>query len=121
MTSAGAKSGSKMQDMPTAAASGGGRFSSDYQPEIFKEPGRRFGSHIQTKCPHCRAPAKVRSSKELTPLFKELRLQCTDLECGHTFVASLTIDRTIAPSARPNPSIRLPIGHPRPTTPANDD
>ena len=43
------------------------------------------------------------------------------LECGHTFVASLTIDRTIVQSAKPNPRVRLPIGQPRPTHPANDD
>ena len=120
MTSTGAKSGSSMQDTATTAASSSGRFSSSHQPDAFKEPGRRFGGHIRTKCPHCRAQAKVRSSKVITPLYKELRFQCSDMECGHTFVASLTIDRTIVASARPNPTIRLPVGNPRPTTPAND-
>lgn len=67
----------------------------------------------------------MRSSKTLTPLYRELRFQCTNVEgddpCGHTFIASFEITRTIVPSARPNPRIRLPQGMPRPTTPANDD
>lgn len=53
---------------------------------------------------------KVRDSEQLTPLCREIRYQCTELECSGSYVADLTITRMIAPSNRPNPRIKLPIG-----------
>lgn len=103
------------------AVPGSARFSAVHQPAAFAKPRSRHGGTLRTNCPHCLAVAHVRSSKQLTPVFKELRFQCSDIDCGHTFVASLTIDRTIVQSAKPNPRIRLPIGQPRPSKPANDD
>ena len=97
------------------------RFSATNQPAAFAKPRSRHGGTLRTVCPHCQTLAKVRSSKQLTPLFKELRFQCQDLECGHTFVASLNIDRTIVPSLKPNPRIKLKVGLPRVVEPANDD
>lgn len=61
-------------------------------------------------CPHCRSRAIVRDSEQLTPLVRELRLACTNYDCGHRFVASLEIFRSVAPSACPDPSIHLPVG-----------
>jgi hypothetical protein len=58
---------------------------------------------------------------------RELRVVCANLECGHTFVAQLTIIRTVRPSVRPNPSVHLPQGgwsvpaNDREPRPANDD
>jgi hypothetical protein len=98
-----------------------GRFSAAHQPEVFKKPRSRHGGTLRTRCPHCQQLANVRSSKELTPTYKELRFQCSNTDCGHTFVASFTIERTIVPSACPNPRIKLKMGQPRPTKPANDD
>lgn len=79
-------------------------------------------------CPHCAAKAIVRDSTEITPMVRELRLSCTDADCDHTFVAQLSVIRTIRPSAKPKADVRLPLGawskkpanddHP---TPANDD
>lgn len=98
-----------------------GRFSAANQPEAFSKPGSRHGGTMKLLCPHCQSTAKVRSSKALTPLYRELRLQCTDIDCGGTYVASVTIDRMIVPSQKPNPRVRLKIGQPRPTTPANEN
>ncbi len=70
-------------------------------------------------CPHCGARSIVRSSEQVTPIVRELRMACDNLECGHTFVAQLTVIRTVRPSARPNPQIYLPTGDWTP--PANDD
>lgn len=71
------------------------------------------GSTIKQVCPHCGSIAKARTSRAVTPLFRELRFQCTNVDgdeaCGHTFVCSLVIERTIVPSARPNPRINLSI------------
>lgn len=62
----------------------------------------------------------VRSSEQITPLVKELRYQCSNLNCGHTFVASLSIERSIVPSAMPNSRIKLPVSPFSPHKPAND-
>lgn len=112
-------SGSTMHSQQAEATST--RFSAANQPAAFAKPRSRHGGTLRTVCPHCQTLAKVRSSKQLTPLFKELRFQCQDLDCGHTFVASLNIDRTIVPSQKPNPRIKLKVGQPRTTLPANDD
>lgn len=79
-------------------------------------------------CPHCNARSIVRSSEQITDLVRELRVNCDNDECGHTFVVQLSIIRTIRESATPNPSVHLPFGgwYPRPANddrplPANDD
>lgn len=76
-------------------------------------------------CPHCGARALVRTSEAVTDLVRDVRLRCTNDDCGHIFVAQLSIVRTIVPSIRPNPAVLLPIANPnlvalRPK-PANDD
>lgn len=100
------------------------RFSSVHQP-AFGRDRPRHGGTLRTVCPHCGSLAKVRSSKALTPLYKELRFQCSNVDgdeaCGGSFIASFEITRMIVQSARPNPRIRIPVGLPRPATPANDD
>lgn len=77
----------------------------------------RNGGVTRQVCPHCGATAVARTTRAITPLFRELRYQCTNIDgddpCGHTFVASLVIERTIVPSARPNPKINLPLAAPR--------
>lgn len=98
-----------------------GRFSAANQPEAFSKPRSRHGGTMKILCPHCQSMATVRSSKSLTPLYRELRLQCSDVDCGGTYVASVTIDRMIVPSQKPNPRVRLKVGQPRPNKPANDD
>lgn len=56
-------------------------------------------------CPHCKSTAIIRTSKDMTALTRELRLQCSNVECGHTFVAIVETVRTISPSATPDPLI----------------
>jgi hypothetical protein len=73
-------------------------------------------------CPHCHARSIVRDSQEVTDLVRELRMVCSDDDCGHTFVAQLSVIRTIRPAAKPNPAVRVPFGEWRSKpTPANDD
>jgi hypothetical protein len=49
---------------------------------------------------------------------------CTNLACGHTFVAQFAVVRTLSPSAAPRSDVHLPIA-PRPffgkPAAANDD
>lgn len=39
----------------------------------------------------------------------EIRFSCTDIECGHTFVATLTAVRTLKASTKPNANVHLPL------------
>ena len=80
------------------------------------------GHRLSIACPHCRSRARVRTSREETPLVRNASLQCTNVECGHTFAAQLQITHTIAPSRLPNPAIILPVAPPRQRSmPANDN
>lgn len=73
-------------------------------------------------CPHCHGRAIARTSEALTDLVRELRYQCQNAECDHSFVVSMAIIRTVRPSLRPNPNVYLPMSPQRPTPrPANDD
>jgi hypothetical protein len=63
------------------------------------EPG------MKTKCPHCGSLSFIRSSKQLGKLVKEATCQCTNLVCGHTFIVSVEVVRTISPAAFPDPLV----------------
>lgn len=63
------------------------------------EPG------MKTKCPHCDSLAFIRSSKQLGKLVKEASCQCSNLVCGHTFIVSVEVVRTISPAAFPDPLV----------------
>ena len=127
MNIAGAKSGTE-QTMDACAPAADTRFGG---PQANRS--HRGGGAIRMHCPHCDHLSKARSSEPLTPLCREIRYQCMNVNgddpCGHTFVAVIEIRRTIVPSARPNPRINLPISPRRaPMTPrgptslaANDD
>ncbi len=40
---------------------------------------------------------------------REITYQCTDPECGHTYIAGLEVLRTLSPSARPKRGINIPF------------
>lgn len=63
-------------------------------------------------CPHCGERAIARSSEPETLISRLLRYRCENDFCGHTFVAQLIILRTVVPSTRPNPEVRLPLCNP---------
>ena len=60
-------------------------------------------------CPHCESKAVARSSQQMSATLREITYQCTDVYCGHTYVANLEIVRTLSPSAKPNAAIDLPV------------
>jgi hypothetical protein len=60
-------------------------------------------------CPHCEARLVIRSSEQVTPTYRGLRVLCDNDDCGWSGCADLTITRTIRPSACPNPRIHLPM------------
>ncbi len=67
------------------------------------------------RCPHCGQPARIASSSQLSALVRESYYDCTDVvDCGHRFVATTSIDRTIVPSLQPRHGVNLPIVERRP-------
>ncbi|WJV52962.1 ogr/Delta-like zinc finger family protein [Pectobacteriaceae bacterium CE90] len=47
------------------------------------------------KCPLCGSAAHTRSSYEVTSTTKERYNQCTNINCGHTFISHETYVRAI--------------------------
>lgn len=76
-------------------------------------------------CPHCDAKSIVRTSTDVTKMVREIRLECTNGDCGHSFVGQLSVIRTIRPSRIPREGIHLPFANPNlvgpDAKPANDD
>lgn len=50
---------------------------------------------------------------------REASVQCEDVECAHTWVSIIYAARTIAPSMRPNPKVRIPLSPRSPAAPAD--
>lgn len=61
------------------------------------------------QCPHCNAPATIRTSEWVNETVKDLYLICLNTDCGHTWKAQLAAVFTLSPSAIPNPQINLPM------------
>ncbi|HHY8418173.1 TPA: ogr/Delta-like zinc finger family protein, partial [Escherichia coli] len=52
------------------------------------------------RCPDCGAPAVIRKTDWKTPELADLYCACSDVECGHTFVCTMTFSHTLSPGAR---------------------
>ena len=63
---------------------------------------------MRMKCPHCGNWAAARSTEDVTATSRKAWLQCSNMECGHTFTAALTVLETLSPSAIPNPAVVIP-------------
>ncbi|EFU2037324.1 TPA: ogr/Delta-like zinc finger family protein [Escherichia coli] len=55
---------------------------------------------FKTRCPDCGAPAVIRKTDWKTPELADLYCACSDVECGHTFVCTMTFSHTLSPGAR---------------------
>ncbi|HCP2427182.1 TPA: ogr/Delta-like zinc finger family protein, partial [Escherichia coli] len=55
---------------------------------------------FKARCPDCGAPAVIRKTDWKTPELADLYCACSDVECGHTFVCTMTFSHTLSPSAR---------------------
>ncbi|MBD59039.1 MAG: hypothetical protein CL808_02810 [Citromicrobium sp.] len=64
-------------------------------------------------CPHCDSKCRIRGGRALTRLAREVRVQCLNVECGHTFVGQFVITHTISQSACPRDGVDLRIAPPR--------
>ncbi|HFP1355915.1 TPA: ogr/Delta-like zinc finger family protein, partial [Escherichia coli] len=55
---------------------------------------------FKARCPDCGAPAVIRKTDWKTPELADLYCACSDVECGHTFVCTMTFSHTLSPGAR---------------------
>lgn len=66
-------------------------------------------STLSIRCPHCKSKAATRSSREITPIYREVYFGCNNVLCGHTYKAGISIVSTISPSAIPDPAVSIPF------------
>jgi hypothetical protein len=59
-------------------------------------------------CPHCGRPAKIRTSRAITPLTREAYVQCENVDCCHVFRVIVSAVATVIPPLIPNPAVFLP-------------
>lgn len=78
----------------------------DQLTKDFVDPG---GRRIMFNCPHCGAKSHSRTSRFVSDMVRDIVFVCTDIECGHTFLAQLAAVRTISPSSKPRQGVFLPI------------
>lgn len=55
---------------------------------------------MKVLCPACGEKAIIRTTNRKHRQFADLYCQCTDLECGMTFVLNVTFSHTLSPSAK---------------------
>lgn len=55
---------------------------------------------MKVLCPACGEKAIIRTTNRKHRQFSDLYCQCTDLECGMTFVLNVTFSHTLSPSAK---------------------
>lgn len=64
---------------------------------------------VSIPCPHCQHPVKAAKSRAMSNMMKEITYMCQNPDCGHVFVASLEVMRTLSLSATPNSEVHIPI------------
>ncbi|WP_105574465.1 ogr/Delta-like zinc finger family protein [Cronobacter sakazakii] len=54
---------------------------------------------MKMTCPVCLADAKIRKTNRKHPQLADVYCQCSNMECGHSFVMNVSFSHTISPSA----------------------
>lgn len=78
-------------------------------------PPRRSQSAVGTAlratiiCPHCNAPALIRTSEQVSRTVKHLLMICLNEDCGHTWKQETSPIYTLSPSAIPHPDVDIPM------------
>lgn len=60
-------------------------------------------------CPHCGFRMRTITSRQLSPLVREIYFDCMNVDCCHRCVAQLGLVRTLVASLVPNAQVSLPI------------
>lgn len=54
---------------------------------------------LKMTCPECLADARIRKTNRKHPQLADAYCICTNVECGHSFVMTVSFSHTISPSA----------------------
>lgn len=55
---------------------------------------------MRVYCKECGQRGRITKTNHLSDSVADLYCQCTDAECGHSWVATLSFNHTLSPSAR---------------------
>lgn len=58
-------------------------------------------------CPECSQKGRITKTNKMSLQVSDLYCQCTDAECGHTWVSRLSYSHTLSPSARTSEQLVL--------------
>lgn len=58
------------------------------------------GDLMRVYCKVCGQRGRITKTNKLSDDVSDLYCQCTDAECGHTWVATLSFSHTLSPSSR---------------------
>lgn len=72
----------------------------------------RDRGYMRYECPHCGFPMTIRTSRPLSPLTREMHLQCSNELCNFAGVAMMEFLRAYNHTNLPNKRQLLPIQHP---------
>lgn len=64
---------------------------------------------VQVNCPCCGDKCRVRTSKQITPSYREVLLVCCNLRCGWRGSGHVACDSTITPSLTGTPLSKPPM------------
>lgn len=53
---------------------------------------------MRVYCPECESKAYIKTTKKLSSAVTDIYCSCSSVECGHTFVSTLSFKHTISPS-----------------------
>lgn len=59
-----------------------------------------LGEVMRVFCKECGQRGRITKTNRLSDEVSDLYCQCTDAECGHSWVATLSFTHTLSPSAR---------------------
>lgn len=78
------------------------------------------GSRTTIGCPHCKSVLKIRSSRQISTILRQIVFACQSDDCCATFGGDLTLTHMISPGAKPDPAVKMRTTPPRRRA-ANDD
>lgn len=60
-------------------------------------------------CPHCQGRVRARKTRPMSALMTEITYMCQNPDCGHVFIASLEVVRSLTLPPSPNPEVHIKL------------
>ena len=64
---------------------------------------------MRVYCKECGQRGRITKTNQLSSAVADLYCQCTDAECGHSWVATLSFSHTLSPSSRATSQLVLSL------------